>query len=131
MPRSSRLTSWPIRSALVALTAAALAGCGDTGGDEAAAGPGGCDGEDGDTVVVEIPAFEFDPEPVAVQACDSVAWANAHDQPHTSTGDGPQRWTTGNLAPGDRSEPVRFEAPGTYSYLCALHPFMTGTVEVS
>jgi plastocyanin len=115
----------------VALTAAALAGCGDTGGEEAAGGADRCGPQDGSTVVVEIPEFTFDPEPVAVRACDSVAWANVHDQAHTSTGDGTQRWTTGNLAPGDRSEPVRFEAPGSYSYLCALHPFMTGTVEVS
>jgi len=121
----------PLHTALVALAVAALAGCGDTGDDEAGAGPSGCDGEDGSTVVVEIPEFAFEPEPVAVRACDSVAWTNGHDQAHTSTGDGAQRWSTGNLGPGDRSEPVRFEAPGTYTYLCALHPFMTGTVEVS
>ncbi|MFP5254277.1 MAG: plastocyanin/azurin family copper-binding protein [Acidimicrobiia bacterium] len=115
--------------ALVAVATLAMAGCGDT--ESADTAEEGCDPGQGTTVVVEIPEFSFEPEPVAISRCDSVAWVNAHDQPHTSTGDGEQRWSTGNLAPEERSGPVRFEASGTYSYLCALHPFMTGTVEVS
>ena len=112
-----------------ALAAAALAGCGDTepaSSDVAA----GCDGG-GETVTVEIPEFTFDPEPVQIGTCDEVVWANTHTQAHTSTGDGDQSWSTGNIAAGDESDPVPFEEPGTFTYICSLHPFMNGTVEVS
>jgi plastocyanin len=56
---------------------------------------------------------------------------NAHDQAHTSTGTGDQDWSTGNIQPGASSEPVTFDDAGTFTYICALHPFMKGEVEVS
>lgn len=115
--------------ALIAL--GGVAGCGDTTSDEPAAAATGCTAGDGATVTVAIPEFRFEPEPVRIGVCDSVVWDNAHDQPHTSTGRGDQAWSTGNLAPGSVSEPVRFEAAGSFTYICALHPFMEGTVEVS
>lgn len=107
-----------------------LAACGDTTADEPETAAG-CEERAGETVTVEIPEFSFSPDPVQISACDSVVWANAHDQPHTSTGKGDQAWSTGNIAPGASAEPVPFEEPGTFAYICALHPFMTGTVEVS
>lgn len=112
-------------AALTALTA--LAGCGDTTTDEAA----GCEPGAGETVTVEIGDFVFDPTPVEIAPCDSVVWTNVHSQPHTSTGQGEQAWSTGNLQEGDASEPVRFEAAGDFTYICALHPFMEGSVQVS
>ena len=117
--------------AVVVATALGLGACGETSGDDGAGATEPCGAEDGTTVVVEIPDFTFQPDPVTVDRCDDVVWLNAHDQAHTSTGDGEQRWSTGNLAPGDRSEPVSFEEAGAHTYLCALHPFMTGTVEVT
>lgn len=111
------------------LCLAGLAACGDTTADDPSAA--GCTSGTGTTVVVEIPEFAFDPSPVEVEACDSVVWVNAHTQAHTSTGGGEKTWSTDNIAPGARSEPVLFEEPGSFSYLCALHPFMEGVVEVS
>lgn len=123
-------------TATALLGLAGLAGCGDTAADETEAGSptetstGSCDGA-GETVTVEIPEFLFAPDPVQVSSCDSVVWENAHDQAHTSTGKGAKTWSTGNIAAGSMSDPVLFEEPGTFAYICALHPFMTGTVEVS
>ena len=82
-------------------------------------------------MTVEIGEFVFEPTPVEVGVCDSVVWTNGHDQAHTATGTGDQSWNTGNLAPGTTSEPVRFEAPGELTYICALHPFMQGVVSVT
>jgi plastocyanin len=107
---------------------AALAGCGDTTADDEAAG---CNPGDGETVTVEIPEFSFDPNPVRIAACDAVVWENTHTQAHTSTGQGDLQWSTGNLAPGESSEPVRFDEAGELTYICALHPFMEGVVEVA
>jgi len=118
--------------ATIGLGLTTLAACGDTTADEPAdAAAAGCDAGAGDTVTVEIPEFAFSPDPVQISACDSVIWENTHDQAHTSTGKGDQAWSTGNIAPGAAAEPVRFEETGSFSYICALHPFMTGTVEVS
>jgi len=120
----------------LAVATAGLAACGDTTEDEpesadAAGEPTDCDADPGDTVTVEIPEFTFDPDPVEVGVCDSVMWSNEHDQAHTSTGEGDRAWNTGNIAPGEESEPVRFDAIGEQTYICALHPFMQGTVVVS
>jgi plastocyanin len=117
-----------------------LAGCGDDDTDatesdtteEPTATPAAdCEASTGETVTVEIGDFLFDPTPVEVQPCDSVVWTNTHDQAHTSTGNGTQTWNTGNLGPGDSSDPVLFETSGAQTYICALHPFMKGTVEVA
>jgi plastocyanin len=120
----------PIHLAIAATVGlAALAGCG--GDDEPdAEGADACATGSGETVVVEIPEFVFEPDPVEIARCDSVVWQNAHDQAHTSTADGEVAWSTGNIAPGERAEPVAFEATGSFAYRCALHPFMQGTVEV-
>lgn len=116
-----------VTTIVVSAALVGLAGCGET----SSAGPAGCGAGDGATVTVEIAEFAFEPDPLAVDACDSVVWSNEDEQAHTSTGDGDQRWSTGNLAAGATSTPVRFETAGTYTYRCALHPFMTGVVEVS
>ena len=103
-----------------------LAACGDDEPTPSAAGA-----EDCETVTVDIGDFAFEPTPVDVGVCDSVVWTNAHDQAHTSTGDGDVAWSTGNLAPGETSEPVTFDDTGEHTYICALHPFMQGVVSVT
>jgi plastocyanin len=111
---------------VVALCAGlSLSACGDDDGDARSAG------RDLQTVTVQIPGFEFEPDPIRIGVGDSVVWENVHDQPHTATGDGGLRFSTGNLAAGESSDPVAFDEAGTFTYLCALHPFMTGTVEVT
>ena len=113
--------------ALVALVG--LAGCGDTK-PPAESKASSC-ASPGKTVTVEVGSFVFNPATVKVAACDEVVWKNTHTQPHTSTGTGSQRWSSGNIQPGATSDPVAFDKAGTYTYICALHPFMKGTVEVS
>jgi plastocyanin len=126
------------------LLTAGLAACGDDSSDSAEAPAEGTEtttapadgGEmgapaDGETVTVEIGDFVYEPTPIEISVGQSVMWINVHNQAHTATGNGDQRWDTGNLAPDATSEPVLFEEPGSFAYICALHPFMEGTVEVS
>lgn len=136
--------------AVLALSVLGLAAaCGDTTADEGAEPTGSTASSDaagglgadpmatdcttaaGETVIVEIPEFMFEPTPVAVSTCDSVAWRNVHDQAHTSTGQGDETWNSGNIQPGTMSEPVLFNTPGDHRYICALHPFMKGVVQVT
>jgi len=90
-----------------------------------------CTASPGETVTVEIGDFEFIPDRVQVNACDEIVWSNTHNQSHTSTGNGDFSWSTGNIAAGSEGDPVVFDTPGEFAYMCALHPFMKGTVEVS
>lgn len=93
---------------------------------------GVCEPGSGSTVTVEIPEFTFDPTPVKVDRCDSVVWKNTHNQAHTSSGDGAMKWSTGSIAPGSAApEAIQFSDPGTFTYICALHPFMKGEVTVA
>jgi plastocyanin len=92
--------------------------------------PVDCDQSD-QVVTVEIGDFEFLPTPVQVDLCDAVVWSNVHSQPHTSTGNGDVSWSTGNIAAAADSDPIVFDTPGEFAYMCALHPFMKGVVEVT
>jgi plastocyanin len=120
----------------LALTGAlGLTACGGGDGKDDASTPApktaDCGATPGATVTVEIGDFVFDPTPVKVHACDQVVWHNGHDQAHTSSASGGQSWNTGNIQPGETSDPVPFPAAGSFPYMCALHPFMKASVEVS
>lgn len=120
------------RVLLACIAVVGLAACGDATGDAAPAGGAvDCDGRAGSTVTVDIGDFVFQPETISVRTCDSIVWRNTHDQAHTSTGNGESVWSTGNIAPGAESDPILFDTPGRLTYICALHPFMTGVAEVS
>lgn len=57
-----------------------------------------------------------------------VRWTNDDPVEHDAVAtDG--SWGTPILAPGGSAD-VRFERPGTYAYLCSVHPFMTASVVV-
>ena len=80
---------------------------------------------------VSIKDFAFAPASVTVKAGTKLTWRNADQDPHTvtSTGaDGPLRSKTLNT--GDNYE-YTFSKPGSYAYLCTIHPFMTAVVVVT
>jgi plastocyanin len=108
--------------ALAGLLALALSACGSGKASEA---PPAAANNGGSTVAIEDLAYA--PETLTVPAGSTVTWvwrdgAIAHDV----------------KADGFRSKVMaegtfrhRFDQPGTYDYLCTLHPNMTGTIEVT
>ena len=81
------------------------------------------------TVTVMIKNFDFSPMTLKVPAGASVTWKNLDGEPHTVTSlDGAFRSTA--LDEGD-SFTFRFTKPGTYRYLCSIHPHMTATIVVT
>jgi len=72
----------------------------------------------------------FSPNPVRITAGSTVTWTNTTGPTHTSTSD-TGAWNTGNIAPGTTSGAVSFPTAGTFTYHCAIHPTMTGSVIVS
>jgi plastocyanin len=77
---------------------------------------------------VRMRGSQFSPPTLTITAGETVRWFNDDDLPHTVTATD-RSWDSGNLPPGASYE-RRFDAPGTYSYLCVYHPGMTGTIEV-
>jgi plastocyanin len=77
---------------------------------------------------VAISGFSFSPRTVTVNVGDTVTWTNSDAQAHTATAG--SAWNTGDIANGD-SASITFETAGTFDYICAIHPTMTGTVVVN
>lgn len=115
---------------VAAATTLIAAGCA-TGQSETGVGEGGAaevvaDEGATDEIRVAVTDMDYDPAEVVVDAGDTVIWefddgSIAHDV----------------VGEGFESEIVdsgtfthRFEDPGTYDYICTLHPNMTGTIEV-
>jgi plastocyanin len=78
---------------------------------------------------IHLAGRRFDPSAVTVRAGAVVTFRNDDDRDHTaSSRDG--AFDTGILAAGS-SEAVTLTTPGSYRYLCLIHPEMTGTITVA
>jgi len=70
----------------------------------------------------------FSPQSIAVNAGEAVEWKNDGNLPHTVTSD------TGTFDSGlvmkTNAFSQTFEVAGTFTYYCAVHPEMVGTVVV-
>ena len=71
----------------------------------------------------------FSPDAVTVRMGDSVTWTNNDDSPHTVTSDSGSEMQSNTIAPGQTYSHL-FLQSGTYTYHCAIHPNMRGTVIV-
>lgn len=79
--------------------------------------------------VVAIADFLFGPEKAEVKAGQPVTWANTDDSPHQVTLTGPNGRRSAVILKG-QTESLTFSEPGTYTYICGLHPNMKGSIEV-
>jgi len=72
--------------------------------------------------------FDFSPMSLTIKAGSSVTWKNLDGEPHTVTSvDGLFR--SGALDQND-SYTFKFDKPGTYKYLCSIHPRMMAAIIV-
>jgi plastocyanin len=65
---------------------------------------------------------------ISVKPGETVTWINEDDAVHTVTA-GDASFNSGRMGLGALFS-QRFDQPGTYDYLCAVHPTMKGTVVV-
>lgn len=77
---------------------------------------------------VRIVDFAYQPDILTVSAGTMVTWTNSGRAPHTTTADA-GAWDSGILSAG-QSFSFTFDTPGTFTYHCDVHPFMTGTIVV-
>jgi plastocyanin len=101
---------------------------GDVPGASASASPAASP-VDGASAEVTILNFAFDPAELEIEAGTTVTWTNDDSVPHTATADD-GAFDTGILRTGE-SASHRFDTRGTFPYICALHPSMTGTITVT
>jgi plastocyanin len=77
---------------------------------------------------VEISDFAFAPDQLAVDVGTELTWVNADPTAHTVTArDG--SFDSGTVDAGGRFR-TTFTEPGTFEYLCQIHPTMRGSVRV-
>lgn len=77
-------------------------------------------------ITVNMAGRAFSPAQTRIAAGGRVVFSNDDDRDHTATGD---TFDSGVLSPGSAFSQV-FPEPGTFSYMCLIHPDMRGTVEV-
>ena len=81
-----------------------------------------------DATKIIVKDFMFNPTPLTVKTGSTVTWTNMDDEPHTVVSD------TGILKSGGmdtkESFSFKFDKPGTYKYVCTIHPRMVGTIVV-
>jgi plastocyanin len=77
---------------------------------------------------IVINGFKFLPDTLTVKTGETVEWKNEDAVVHTATAED-KTFDSGNIAPG-KSWTFVASKPGTYTYICTIHPNMKGTLTV-
>ena len=80
------------------------------------------------TTAITIDNFAFSPQAITVKVGDTVTWTNNDSTAHFPTSDD-NSFTAGEVQPGAKVT-ATFSKAGTFTYHCAFHPEMTGTIIV-
>ena len=83
----------------------------------------------GETVEVAIVNYTFEPMELTIKVGTTVTWENKDAVPHTVTADN-GAFDSGRMNQGDKFS-FTFNEPGTYTYICDIHPYMKGTITVT
>ena len=78
---------------------------------------------------VAITDFKFSPATLTVPVGTTVTWTNQDEEPHTIAAKDGSFHSPGMDTHGTYS--FTFTTPGSYDYICSIHPFMAGTVMVT
>jgi plastocyanin len=81
------------------------------------------------TVKVSIKDFAFNPAAITAKVGDVITFTNGDTAGHTATLDDGSCFTP-TIAPS-KSDGLTFTAAGTYTFHCAIHSSMKGTITVS
>ena len=126
------------------LLALAFAGCGGDDEESSGGGGGGSEapaqtessggGEGGRSVKVSMKDIQFQPDAVSVSKGGTVTWTNDESVGHDVTKKGGpgadfKSGDPGGMQGGDTFK-QKFDTAGEVSYVCTVHPTMTGSVTV-
>ncbi len=77
---------------------------------------------------ISIQNFHFMPEILTVKAGTAVTWVNRDEEPHNVVS--LDRVFRSKAIDGGEKFTATFDKPGTYKYICAVHPHMRGQIIV-
>jgi plastocyanin len=80
------------------------------------------------TVDVNIAKFAYGPKEITITPGTKIVWTNHDETPHTVTSND-KSFASKGLDTDDKFEHT-FATEGDFSYICTVHPFMTGVVHV-
>jgi plastocyanin len=80
---------------------------------------------------VTIKGFAFSPAAITVKVGTTVTWTNQDADAHTVTSQNNSGPLSSAALNTGQTFSYTFTKPGTYAYLCTIHPFMTATVTVT
>lgn len=93
-----------------------------------AAGAGSAPAAAGSKIVIDN--FAFSPASLTVSSGQTVTVVNNDSTTHTVTATTGKAFDTGSVAPGATGTFTAPSTPGSYPYICSIHPFMHGTLVV-
>ena len=79
-------------------------------------------------VTVDIAKFAFGPKEITVAPGTKIVWTNHDEAPHT-VASSDKSFASKGLDTDDKFEHT-FDREGDFTYICTVHPFMTGVVHV-
>jgi plastocyanin len=80
------------------------------------------------TADLNIAKFAFAPKEITIAPGTKLIWTNRDETPHTVTSND-KSFASKGLDTNDKFEHT-FASEGDFSYICTVHPFMTGVVHV-
>ena len=115
------------------LSMVALVACGGGNASTAASTttPGASGTATGTTITIKN--YQFHPASLTVKPGATITVHNEDSVTHTLTAVAPHKaiFDTGDIPSGSTKTFKAPSAAGTYSYICSIHPFMTGALTVS
>jgi plastocyanin len=103
-------------------------------GGDADAGGAKADGKEAEAAAgtaVGIVNFLFEPQEAQVSPGTKVTWTNKDSAPHNVQDLSDLNIPISKDLAQNETFSITYEKPGTYPYVCSLHPWMTGTVKVA
>jgi len=95
--------------------------------DSSSSAAGGGSTKSGSGTAIAIKNFQYSPNPITVKVGAKVVVTNDDGTVHTLTADD-KSFDTGDLD-GGAKQTITIDKPGKYAYHCAIHNYMTGTIE--
>jgi plastocyanin len=111
----------------LALVILGLSACGGgDGGQEEGASAEACPSG---SVVIAMADLEFDPEDATADAGQEVCWVNEETIDHNAVDEETDKFRSELFGKG-QTFTTTIDEPGKISYVCTVHPGMTGTLTV-
>jgi plastocyanin len=125
------MTRSPVLARSAVLAVAVVVGVGACGGGDSEKKGQGAQVTAPGEAQVKIASFQFTPQTVTVKPGSKVTWTNSDTAVHsikdTSSLATPVSQDLGQSA----TFSITYGQPGTYSYICGIHQYMTGSVTVA